>query len=72
MAIVYNEYEQDELEFNLTSREETLSNPIGLAEHITFGNSHDVAYHLFHSDPAAAQALMNELLYWVVGKKSDG
>ena len=60
-----------EAEFNHGALLQTVSNPAGIAEYITFTNSHDVAYHLFHTNPEAAQALMNELMYWVVGK-SDG
>ena len=52
-------------EYNLRCMEEMSTNPTEIVELLTFENSHEVAYHLYHSDAVAAQALMNELLYWV-------
>jgi hypothetical protein len=35
---------------------------------ITFENSHEVAYGLYHSNPEAALALFNELEYYIKGQ----
>lgn len=43
---------------------ETIS-PNRIAEIITFENSHEVGYHLIHTDMSVARALYNELQYWM-------
>lgn len=62
------EFTVDSLTAELKDLEASLAlveSAIGLSETITFENSHEVAYHLYHRDAEAARALFEELKYWI-------
>ena len=59
------EYTIEELKFELTSLEDRTTSPQSISEFITFSNSHNIAYHLYHGNPEAARALFAELSYWI-------